>query len=414
MQTPYLTSHIPGTGGVLRRYPEDFFVEEIPLYEPSDEGPHTYLLIEKRGISTFEAIHRIAWEVGVPAGTIGYAGLKDTRALTVQRISIEGLDAEDALSLEVPGVRVLEARYHRNKLRIGHLAGNRFRIRIRYVQENAFENARQTLEFLTEHGVPNFFGMQRFGARRNAHLVGKAMILGRWKEALHLYLGSPQPQEQEAVREARQAFEEGDLDHARRTFPLPRYREERRVLGGLLRGLPPEEAFLEMHGRIRRLFASAYQSALFNRVLAARCPQIGTMLLGDLAMKHQGGAIFRVTDVSREQPRADVFEISPSGPLFGADMMRPEGEPRLIEDNVLREEGFDPDDMTTIFASMGGQRRHLRVPLLEPALEEEEDGSLVVSFRLPSGSYATVVLDEIMKTGSVHLPDDQEEDDDIS
>jgi len=410
VRNPYLTSDIPGTGGVIRRYPEDFYVQEIPLYEPSGEGPHTYLLIEKRGISTFEAIHRIASALDVPMGTIGYAGLKDTRALTVQRISVEGIDEEDALSLEIPGIRILEATSHHNKLRIGHLAGNRFRIRIRNVEEDAFERARRILDVLTQRGVPNFFGLQRFSARRNAHLVGRAMILGRWEEALHLYLGSPQPHEQEVVREARQAFDEGDFDRARRLLPLPRYREERRVIGGLLRGLPPELAFLEMNGRLRRLFVSAYQSALFNRVLAARCPEIGRLLEGDLAMKHQGGALFRVLDAAREQPRADAFELSASGPLFGADMPRPEGEPRLIEDNVLREEGFDPDQMSTLFAAMGGQRRHLRVPLAEPALEREEDGSLVVSFRLPSGSYATVVLDEIMKTGTTYLLDEDDED----
>jgi tRNA pseudouridine13 synthase len=411
VQTPYLTSDIPGTGGVIRRYPEDFFVQEIPLYEPSGEGPHTYLLIEKRGISTFEAIHRIASAMGTHFGAVGYAGLKDTRALTVQRVSVEGIDRDDALALQVPGIQVLEAEYHRNKLRIGHLAGNRFRIRIRQVRENAFENARKTLDVLSRRGVSNFFGMQRFSARRNAHLIGRAMILGRWDEALRLYLGSPQPQEQEVVREARRAFDNGELDYARRVLPLPRYREERRVLGGLLRGLPPELAFMELHGRIRRLFVSAYQSALFNRVLAARCPDIGTILDGDLAMKHQGGAVFRVVDAAREQQRADAFDISPSGPLFGADMMQPEGQPRAVEDQILRDEGFEPHRMATVFASVNGQRRHLRVPLAEPELEREDDGSLVVSFRLPSGSYATVVLDEIMKTGAAHLPDDEDDDD---
>jgi len=414
-RAPYLTADIPGTGGVLKQRPEDFVVEEVPLYEPAGEGNHTYLTIEKHGLSTFEAIQRVAQALGISPSTVGYAGLKDTRAVTVQRISVEGVDRNDALELSIPRMRVLAADYHHNKLRIGHLAGNRFRVHIRRPEAGAHAHASATIERLSRLGVPNFFGMQRFSARRNAHVIGRAMLLHDWEGAARAYLGNPLPFEVDALREARQAFDEGDFNLARRLFPMPRFREERKVLGALVRGISWQAAFGEMHSRMRRLFTSAYQSALFNRVLARRMPDIGTMLDGDVAVKHQGGAAFIVESAAVEQPRADAFEVSPSGPLYGRSMLRAQGEPGEAEAAILREEGFDPNTMASVFRDLRGQRRHLRIPLAEPHLETLDNDDLLVSFRLPSGSYATVVLDEIMKNDPFGLldgdgPDDDEND----
>jgi tRNA pseudouridine13 synthase len=412
VEAHYLTADVPGIGGALKRHPDDFQVEEVPLYEAAGEGPHTLVEIEKRGISTFEAVQRIADALGVSPASIGYAGLKDTRAVAVQRISVEGLDIEDALDLSLPAIRVRSAAYHHNRLRIGHLAGNCFRIRVRDAGPGALQHARAALDILEQSGVPNFFGLQRFSTRRNAHLIGRAILLEDWGAVLDMYLGNPQQHEAPFVRDARAAFEAGEFDAARRRLPLPRYREERKVLGALLRGLPPAEAFQAVNGRIRRLFVSAYQSALFNRVAARRLPDIGRLMEGDLAFKHRGGAVFPVESAEQEQPRADAFEISPSGPLFGAQMPWPAGEPRRIEEEVLAAEALPPERLPDVMQAFGGRRRPLRVPLMEPSLSAGRDGSLVVSFRLPSGSYATVVMDEIMKTGDQPVFDEPDADED--
>src|SRR5262249_9688433 len=117
---PYVTPDRPGTGGAIKRTPSDFEVEEIPLYRPCGEGEHLYIYIEKTGLSTPELVARAAGIFAVPERQIGYAGLKDKWARTRQTISVPGISDIDALRLNGPGVRVLDASPHRNKLRVGH------------------------------------------------------------------------------------------------------------------------------------------------------------------------------------------------------------------------------------------------------------------------------------------------------
>lgn len=401
-QNLYITHEIPGAGGQIKQTADDFLVEEIPLYEPRGEGVHTYLDVRKRGIPTTEAAVRLGQYFGVNPRDIGYAGMKDSQAVATQRFSIERLPIEDALNARIKNVEILNARLHTNKLRIGHLAGNRFTIRLRGAEPHALESARQVLERLSQTGCPNFYGMQRFSNRRNGHLMGRAMLHENWQEALDEYLGRPRPDEQPRIVDARAAYENGDYDAARKLFPLPDRRNERRVLGGLLRRLTPKHALRQIPLRIRRLFVSAYQSWLFNRVLNMRMPDLAALLDGDIAYKHQGGACFHAEDAETEQPRADTFEISPTGPLFGVKMLQPTGEPRRMEDRVLQEERVEPSAMPAAFAAVNGARRPLRAPVMEAEAWQEEE-AVVCAFRLPSGCYATIVMEEIMKRGTLDL-----------
>jgi len=129
----YLTSHIHGTGGIIKETPEDFLVEEVPSYLPCGEGEHSYAVIEKRGITTLEAIRRISHALKVSERDIGYAGMKDAAGVTRQTLSIPRVAPEVCSSVDIHGIKVLSAARHRNKLKLGHLAGNRFRVRIRGV-----------------------------------------------------------------------------------------------------------------------------------------------------------------------------------------------------------------------------------------------------------------------------------------
>src|SRR3954464_10506299 len=133
MNLPYLTPEFAGIGGVIKQRPEDFFVQELPLYEPSGEGEHVYCEIEKVGIPTFEAINRIAANLKVSPRDIGYAGMKDAHAITRQVLSVWGTTEAAVMGLKIPGIAVQWAARHVNKLRLGHLAGNRFAIKIREV-----------------------------------------------------------------------------------------------------------------------------------------------------------------------------------------------------------------------------------------------------------------------------------------
>ncbi len=396
MNRPYLTAQIEGTGGSIREEPDDFFVEELPLYKPCGQGEHLYLTIEKRGVTTFELLGRLARALGVPERTIGYAGLKDARATTRQTLSVCGVAPEQAAALQIEGVTVLQALRHRNKLRVGHLAGNRFVIRIRSVRPESLEAASQILGRLEEEGVPNFFGEQRYGALGNSHRIGAALLRGDFEEAMTQIIGDPESIGNARWRRGAEAFRAGDFEAALEALP-PRMRDERRMIGELQKGAPAKDAVLTLPKKLLRLYLSAFQSSLFDRVVERRIGALGRLLPGDLAFKHANGACFLVEDAEQEQPRADKMEISPSGPLFGHKMTSPSGEPGRIEEALLAEEGIAKEDFRLGGGlSMEGERRPLRVLLGEPSVRQDA-GDLVVSFVLPGGSFATSVLREIMK-----------------
>ena len=394
----YLTEDLPGTGGVIKEKPEDFQVAEIPLYMPCGEGEHTYVEIEKTGITTLEAVRRVARFLGVQEKEIGYAGMKDAGGITRQMLSVPRIAPESALNADIPGLRVISAIRHRNKLKLGHLAGNRFRTRICNPDESALEKARAILAVLLERGVPNYYGAQRYGAQGNYPNVGRALLLGNFKSAVDGILGSPQSVQDERWRNAIVAYRQGDLQKSLEWMP-GFCRTERDVLLRLIKH--PEafdKALYAINPRLRKLYLSAYQSSLFDRVLEERLDEFDKVVDGDLAYKHANGACFLVADAMSEAARVISFEISPSGPLFGCKMKLPEGQPLRLEEKVLGDEGvalkqFDlPGGLR-----MEGERRPLRVQITDSSVVMEGT-SLVLEFSLVRGAYATSVLREIMKS----------------
>ena len=209
---PYFTDE-QGIGGRIKVRAEDFLVEEIPLYEPCGEGEHLYLFVEKTNVSHAELMSCLRRHFGVPERAIGYAGMKDKRAVTRQRISVHLLADPASLEIDHRRLRVISARRHRNKLRRGHLRCNRFSIRVRDVDPAQAPVARRILSRLEEIGVPGYVGAQRFGYRCNNHRMG-AMLLDRdWDGALAELLGatgSPFPEHQ---RPRRELFDAGRFKH---------------------------------------------------------------------------------------------------------------------------------------------------------------------------------------------------------
>ncbi len=401
LHLPYLTRDLPGIGGMIKVVLDDFQVEEVPLYNPSDEGTHVYFMIEKRGLGTMEAVRRIGRALGRRDRDFGYAGLKDARGVTRQVLSLEHIDPKRIKGVEVPGVRVLWIRRHRNKLRIGHLAGNRFVVRIRECAADASDTVRPVLEVLQRRGVPNYFGPQRFGTRGNNAAIGAAILAGDFGAALRALVGAPWPAEDADVRRARELADRGDYREASRVWP-PAFNLERRVCRELASDSEqPQRGWRLVSPPMRRLYVSALQSDLFNRVMAVRIQSVDRIEEGDLAYKHANGACFLVQDAAVEQPRCDAFEISPTGPIFGARMTAPSGKQGEREERVLVEAGvrFDrrraPDG-----TDITGARRPLRVPLRDLDAGEGRDGSgryLQLSFTLPPGAYATNVTREVCK-----------------
>ena len=329
----YLTDDLPGIGGRIKDRPEDFVVEEIPLYDFSDRGNFAFLLLEKANLSTLDLVALIRKHLDLRDEEVGLAGWKDKRALTRQWVSVprDKVTERRLEQLAGEGVQTVEQRRHSHKLRTGHLLGNRFSILIRHVDSEAENRAQAIIQQLQTLGLPNFYGPQRFGASGNNPEKGLALLLGQYR----------------------------------------------------LRSV-----------RKRKLLVSSYSSLLFNFTLKERMEQdLFTKLLpGDIAKKHDTGGIFLVSDPEKEQPRADRLEISATGPIWGKKMKRAGDAAAALEEKILSSQGLTPD----VFSKQPGSRRSLRIALKEVNLSQENE-DLRLEFFLPKGSYATLLLDEIMK-----------------
>jgi tRNA pseudouridine13 synthase len=317
----------------FKAIPEDFHVEEQLSFEPSGAGPHWLLRVEKRTANTRWVAAEIARLAGVPSSDVGYAGLKDRHAVAVQWFSVPSLAtaAEFWLNVRTPEFKVLDARANSRKLRRGALSGNRFRIRLRQVTWSR-EQLDLKLETLRAHGVPNYFGPQRFG--RDGYNLDRAAI---WVQS----------------------------------------------------GAAPR-------GRAERSFAlSAARSVVFNAVLARRVEagDWSQLAPGDLASLDGSGSHFSVAAVDDElRRRSSTFDIHPSGPLWGRGLPASQGQALQHELEVSREFAA----LTDLLAAQGlsQERRALRCAIRELSAEHDA-GTLTLSFSLGRGQFATAVLREI-------------------
>lgn len=417
----FATPDLPGTGGILKQTPEDFLVEEQPLYEPCGEGEHLYLFIEKKSATTHDLIRRVAKAFRVKRGSVGHAGLKDKHAVTRQHLSVHlpgTTKADDAAALErfknYPHAEVLWVDRHTNKLRPGHHGGNRFGLTVRGVAPTAVIRARPVLERLATHGFPNYYGEQRFGYRHNAHRLGRHLLRNEPQAFLDALLGDPHADEHESAHTARAAYEVGDLHTALDHMPKS-LRAERQALDALRQGRSVAQAARAVDRTQRDLLVSATQSAVFNAVVDARV-RAGTLdrlLPGDLAWKHDNRSVFAVDPAVADEENAPGGRVaqnavSPSGPQWGPGMTEPAGdvldaERAALAGLDLTEADFAPrDDLRT-----GGRRRPLREHLEHPELSggvDERGAYLKVAFTLPRGSFATMVMREVIKPEAAGPP----------
>lgn len=335
---PFATPTLPGFRGLLRACDADFEVEELPLYAASGAGEHVFVTIRRAGLSTDETCRALAELFGMRARDIGFAGMKDKRAITTQRFSLHLPDvATGDVAARVHdglGVEVLAVARHPHKLRRGHLLANRFDIRLRDVDVGAAERARDIAEALARTGLPNYFGPQRFGDGGKNVARGRALLQGE--------------------RSALQTAWAG------------------RVLG------------------------SALQADLFNTWLAERIEagRFRTLESGDVAKKTANGALFDVEDPRLEEPRLESGEIAISGPIYGARMRAANGAPGERERELLERAGLAITDFAR--ARLDGDRRAASVAVQDLAITSEDD-ALRLQFALPKGSFATALLREFFK-----------------
>ncbi|HEU4413072.1 MAG TPA: tRNA pseudouridine(13) synthase TruD [Polyangiaceae bacterium] len=379
----------------IRATPEDFLVEELPAYEPSGAGEHLYVRFRKRGLTTLQAAAELARRLGVPAREAGTAGLKDRHAVTVQTASFPWPLARplpEAAALGAEGLEVLSLARHGNKLRTGHLRGNRFVIVLRDLDEGARPGLALAFLRLGDEGVPNWYGPQRFGREGDNAEQARAWLAGR--------------------------------------APAPR------------------------NPRVRRLQFSALQSELFHRVLERRVAE-GTFrepLEGDLVQREGGGPLRSFPIVDREgfegpgrpggegataappgrEARApgrepglggagapddggasggadagfDEGPYRPTGPMYGVRMRWPAGAPGALEREILAE-ALGDGALLERWSSLGeGSRRALALTprRLRATAPADSPGSLRVEFVLPKGAYATTVLGALCQLRDAAAP----------
>ena len=412
----YLTADVPGIGGALKQRPEDFLVEEIPAYDPCGQGEHIYLMVQKSGMGTLQLAQVLARHFNVRLNAVGYAGLKDKHAITRQVMSIHapGKKVTDFREIQHPRLAVLWADQHNNKLRRGHLRGNRFSIRVRSVSPTGVLAAKKVLERLERAGVPNRLGEQRFGHALNNHLIGRAILVGDWATVVQEVI-LPEGDRRPEHAAQRQACREKRYKDAIMMLP-DGAQTERDVLVALMNGASDERAARAMSHQARQFYISSFQSAVFNAVLdrrlmdaaAGRGPGLDGLRTGDIALKHENGAAFAVDESVVADPetagRLASLAISPSGPMWGPTMMRATGVSGAIEDECLANVGVTMEHLAAYNRrgdeELRGERRAMRVPVKDVQFEggSDEFGPYVrCAFELPPGAFATVVMREIMK-----------------
>lgn len=395
----------PGTGGVLRKSPEDFVVEEIPLQEPSGSGPYLICRLEKRNWEHQHAMKTIASALAISHRRIAWAGTKDKNAVTSQYVSIYDVDEEAIAGLRIRDLALQPIGRSQHQLALGLLAGNRFAITIRDCTAADTAAIVDACTAAGAAGFPNYFGLQRFGVVRPVtHLVGREILRGDYEAAAMTYVALACPDEDEEVRRIRAAYRESrDAQATIRALPrslgfersiLSRLAEAPEDHAGALKNLPP---------KLLSMFVSAYQSWLFNRVLSMRLADgvgLDEPVPGDRLLFANGredivtGTNRRVVSVHLGRGRCAIALFMP-----GSEDVRLEGKSDECMAQLLEKDGIATENFKRA-ADFVGLRYNgtLRPIAVKSEIASRVSGRDVgLAFTLPPGHYATTICREFMK-----------------
>jgi tRNA pseudouridine13 synthase len=323
---------VPVTG-TIKSCPEDFQVIEIPAFSPTGEGEHCIVHIRKQELNTAQVGKMLAKHAGLPPSRVSWAGMKDRNAVTEQWFSVHLANkAEpDWRELNNDHLKVLDVHRNDRKLRTGVLKGNQFYLRVRNVKGD-LDAVKARYDTILDHGVPNYFGEQRFGFRgRNLH---KALAM----------------------------------------FRNPRRRQNRHERG---------------------IYLSAARAMLFNAVLDRRVREKtwNTLLPGELCMLDGTHSYFPAADEPDLQRRLENFDIHPTGPLWGDGALASSDQCMQLELDVVNEYAEFTAGLET--AGLKQDRRSLRLEPRFFQLQVSGN-EIFLNFELPPGAYATAVLHELI------------------
>ncbi|AEH06211.1 tRNA pseudouridine(13) synthase TruD [Methanothermococcus okinawensis] len=394
--------------GCIKKYPEDFIVEEITengivLEHGKDlkdvfkntknwNGSFIHFTLEKINWNTMDAIRKLAKRTGTKRKNFGFAGTKDKFALTTQRVGCFGVKPEklEEIKNSIKDIKIRDIQKTNVKLRMGSLWGNKFTIRIRLNDKdnnknkcdnnsnnkngnNAdIEKLNDILKNIKLDYVLNYYGMQRFGTYRPiTHIVGKFIYNRDFESAFYTYCGTP-INEIGKTLEARKLVDEGDFRGALKIYPNSQYYEKKMIRHYLKTG-SYKESFKVLPPQLKSMFVNAYQSYLFNEMINKRYEYGFEAMEGDV-----------------------LINGIPTGVLIGSHSELSGGIQGEIEKEIIDEENLDLKAFKIEdFGNFPGARRKLIAKVYDFTYNVEDEG-IVLRFKMEKGNYATVVLREFI------------------
>lgn len=338
----------------FKQSPRDFVVEEIPLYEFSGEGEHLILFVRKKNLTTNEMIGQIARYLGIKNKEIGYAGLKDKHAMTKQYISLHKKYEEALESFTHDGIKIISKTYHNNKIRIGHLKGNRFYIKVKKVNPTSAQKIDEALKNIAKDGMPNFFGYQRFGNDGDNHILGKKLAKGEARER--------NPRVKKLLINAYQSH----------LFNL--WLSRRLEINMLIKSFTTQELEPLLNMPNHEIEKMKKQTHPFK------------LISGDLMEHYPKGKLFELEETEEDFRRYNERDISVTGLLCGKKVRVASAMAGEIEKDFNDEINAD------------GARRYAWIyPEDIEGRFNQVEAQYEMNFTLPKGSYATVLIEEIAK-----------------
>ena len=338
---------------LFKQNKDDFVVTEVPLYEFSGEGEHLILKIRKKDLATWDALEIIAKYVGCKSRDIGYAGLKDKNAMTVQTISIHKQYEEKLKTFNHPNIKILETTYHNNKIKVGHLKGNKFFVRLKRVNVLDSRKIEAALGSIVTLGMPNYFGFQRFGIEGDNYKKGKEIIEGTLKEKR---------------RNLKQMY-----INAYQSYLFNNWLSKRIEISKLVDAFEPKEIFERLNLPLD----------IVKRMKKQKHPL--KIMTGDLLSHYPFGKIFTIEDLETESDKFYDRDRVPTGLLSGKRVMNSVDLAYEIEKEYEAPTGED------------GARRFAWVfPSDVESNYKEDKNWMELKFTLPKGCYATELIAEII------------------
>ncbi|AXX91815.1 tRNA pseudouridine(13) synthase TruD [Malaciobacter molluscorum LMG 25693] len=338
---------------LFKQNKDDFVVTEVPLYDFTNEGEHLIIKFRKKDLTTWDAVSIFANHFGCSTRDIGYAGLKDKNAMTIQSISINKKYEEKLSSFEHDKIKILETTYHQNKIKIGHLKGNKFFIRLKRVSTIDARIIEQVLAQLAIFGMPNYFGFQRFGIEGDNYKKGEEIVNG---------------QRREKDRKLRQMYV-----NAYQSFLFNNWLSKRIEISKLIEAFEPKEIYQKLH----------LPQDLVKQMKEQKHPF--KIMLGDLLSHYPFGKIFYAEDLESEATKFFDKDRVPTGLLCGKRV-------KTAQDYALEYE----KDFTKTLKEDGARRFAWVFPIDIESNYKEDKNWMELSFYLPKGSYATEFIAELI------------------